>query len=50
MNWPVKNRLMSQDSHADIGPERGKDCGGGTRDRTTTRYWKVSLPQNNQDK
>lgn len=29
MNRPVKNWLMIQESHGDIGPERDKDsCGG----------------------
>lgn len=41
---------MIQEFHGKIGPERDKDSGGGTHDRITTSYWKLSLPQNNQDK
>ena len=41
---------MIQEFHGDTGPERDKDSAGGTCDRITTFYWKVSLPQNNQDK
>lgn len=43
---------MIPESHGDVGPKRDKDSWGrgGIHDGMAISHWKVSVPQNNQDK